>query len=118
MGTFFRKHEALIVIVGVLVVMAATAFLIWTFPFGSSPSVGIEAQKTDTMTSDLFKKIEDLSGKLKAIDSKVRREEKDLYEKTKRAIRSLPPDAVADGLNDELNLFRGLETCSSRMGHP
>ena len=56
--------------------------------------------------------------RVESISDKVRKEVSGIRATAKKEVSALPPDGVADGLNDELASFRGLEVRPGRLDNP
>ena len=56
--------------------------------------------------------------RVESISDKVREEVTSIRANAKKEVSALPPDGVADGLNDELARFRGVAVRAERMDSP
>jgi hypothetical protein len=73
---------------------------------------------TSNIMQEMRQEIQALSERVEAIDVRVSEEVKRIRGSVKKAVDALPPDGVADGLNDELSGFRGVESSPGRMDKP
>jgi predicted PurR-regulated permease PerM len=83
------------------------------FPHGE-----LGQQVTNNIMQEMRQEIQALSERVEAIDVRVSEEVKRIRGSVKKAVDALPPDGVADGLNDELSGFRGVESSPGRMDKP
>jgi hypothetical protein len=73
---------------------------------------------TSNIMQEMRQEIQALSERVEAIDVRVSEEVKRIRGSVKKTVDALPPDGVADGLNDELSGFRGVESSPGRMDKP
>jgi hypothetical protein len=72
------------------------------------PDPVVEIARTDGIVADIKDLAETVTARIASRDEKVKTEVRVVYEQTRTRINALPADSVADGLNAELALFRGL----------
>jgi dihydroorotase-like cyclic amidohydrolase len=82
------------------------------------PSTEPNQQVTTNIMQEMRQEIQALSERVEAIDVRVSEEVKRIRGSIKKTVDALPPDGVADGLNDELSGFRGVESSPGRMDKP
>jgi hypothetical protein len=75
----------------------------------------IEANHTDRLAEEIKETLETVTARIASKDTQIRTEVRYVYEQTRTRINALPPDSVADGLNAELSIFRGLEAGASGL---
>ena len=69
----------------------------------------IEAKTTDEMARNIALSQDIAIARQEAVYERVKTEVRTIYVETKAKVMALPPDAVADGLNAERALWRGVE---------
>jgi hypothetical protein len=105
-----KKTLTLVCIVALL---AGSVFYLWVHRAPVIPT--LEARHTDQITSEIKDTLETVTARIQEQDSKVRTEVRYVYEQTRTRVNALPADSVADGLNAELSIFRGLDASAGRL---
>jgi hypothetical protein len=99
-----------LVFVCVIAFLAGSIVYLWA---NRSPVIpALEVRYSDQLTSEIKDTAEAVTARIREQDSKIRTEVRYVYEQTRTKINALPADSVADGLNAELALFRGLDSGS------
>jgi hypothetical protein len=102
-----------VALVCVIVFLAGSVVYFWVNRAPIIPA--LEAKHTDEIVGKMKDTVETVTARIRNQDSKVQTEVKYVYEKTRTKINALPPDSIADGLNAELALFRGMEASTGGM---
>ena len=77
-----------------------------------------QTQQTDADLQALPEALLESIRRVESISDKVRKEVTSIRATAKKEITVLPPDGVADGLNDELASFRSVEVRTGRLDNP
>ena len=77
-----------------------------------------QVAQTDADLQALPEAVRESLRRVESISDKVRKEVSGIRATTKKEVSALPPDGVADGLNDELASFRGVEVRPGRLDNP
>jgi hypothetical protein len=73
---------------------------------GGIPAV--EVANTDKLTGEIKDTLETVTARIREQDERTRTEVRVIHETVRARVNALPADSVADGLNAELALFRGM----------
>jgi hypothetical protein len=91
----------------VIALLAGSVFYFWVH---REPIVAtLETQHSVQLTEGIKDTADTATARIYEQDTKVRTEVKYVYEQTRTRVNALLPDSVADGLNAELSIFRGME---------
>jgi hypothetical protein len=87
--------------------------LAWTYR--EPLTAAIETKQTDEIKGEMKDTIESITAKIEAQDTKIKTEVVVVRETVREKVNALPADRVADGLNAELAVFRGMESSTGRL---
>jgi hypothetical protein len=75
----------------------------------------IERRHTDALAEEIKETLETVTARIASRDTQIKTEVRYVYEQVRTRVNALPPDSVADGLNAELSIFRGLDSGSGGL---
>jgi hypothetical protein len=81
----------------------------WWAHGAPTPDPAGEAVRTDQIAVEMKDTMETVTARIEKQDTQTRTEVRVIRETVRKKVEALPPDSVADGLNAELALFRGVE---------
>ena len=99
-----KKTFALLCIIALL---AGSVFYFWVNYIRVDPVA--ETKQTGQIIGGIKETAETATGWVMSHDSQVRTEVRVVYEQVRTKVNALSADSVADGLNAELAIFRGME---------
>ncbi|GHV34413.1 hypothetical protein FACS1894187_04910 [Synergistales bacterium] len=100
-------NKAIFVLLCVIALLLGSLTYVWVY----QPIVAaVEEKQTDKLMSDMKDSVETITARIETRDAKIKTEVVAIHETVRTKINALPADAVADGLNAELAMFRGMET--------
>ena len=99
----------------IIAVLIGAVVVLWQWWYTPSPP---ETKRTDAALEEALHENEVLKQRLKERDAELRKKVVVVREETRKMVESLPPDAVAGGLNDELAVWRGVEVRPGGMDGP
>lgn len=77
-----------------------------------------QSYQTDAAAQAIPEAVRESLRRVESLTEKVRKEVSGIRATAKKEVSALPPDGVADGLNDELSRFRGVAVRAGRLDNP
>ena len=107
-----KRKWILLAAVSMLVLGGIVAYM--TRPIPLPP----QTAQTDSHMQAIPEAVRESLKRVEELTDRVRKEVTSIRATAKKEITVLPPDGVADGLNDELASFRGVEVRPGRLDNP
>ena len=105
-----------LLVAGVIALILGGAIAYYYRPIPLPPPQ--QVAQTDAHLQAVPEAIRESIRRVEELTDRVRREVSGIRATSKKEVAALPPDGVADGLNDELASFRGVAVRAGRMDNP
>lgn len=99
----------------IIAVLIGAVVVLWQWWYTPSPP---ETKRTDAALEEALHENEVLKQRLKERDAELRKRVVTVRDETQKQVATLAPDSVADGLNDELDRWRGVEVHPEGLDDP
>jgi hypothetical protein len=105
-----KKTAALICVIALL-----TGSVVYFWANRAPVIPAIEAEHTGQIVGEIKDTVETVTARIERQDAQTRTEVRVIRETVRAKVNALSADSVADGLNAELTIFRGMEASAGGM---